>query len=249
MKPTAQKKALTVLLVLLVLGIAVQFVRPSLGNRPATADLAAPPEVKAILQRACYDCHSNQTKLAWFDQPVPAYWVVVKDVREARRVLNFSNWGSLPKAQQAGKLYEALNQVEFHVMPLSSYTMLHHDAVITPEEVTVLRQYLLTLAPRAVPDTAKQRIAITQFAKWTQAPTDTAVVKAAGNGISYHDLAGFGDWKAISTTERFDNGTLRVIMGEWGHLCQGGLGSIARQRGRNSCRCFQTGRIHDPRQR
>lgn len=207
------KKVVKVLLVLLVLGIAIQFIRPSLDNRPATGDWAAPPEVKAILQRACYDCHSNQTKLAWFDQPAPAYWLVVKDVREARKVLNFSDWDSLPKAQQAAKLYEALNQVEFHVMPLSNYAMLHHDAVVTPEEVTVLRQYLLTLAPKAVPDTAKQRIALEQFAHWIKTPTDTASVKVAYNDISYHDLANFGDWKAISTTERFDNGTLRVIMG------------------------------------
>ena len=213
MKPAARKKAVTVLSILLIIGIAIQFIRPGLGNRPATGDLAAPPEVKAILQRACYDCHSNQTSLAWFDQPAPAYWLVVKDVREGRKVLNFSDWDSLPRAQQAAKLYEALNQIEFHVMPLSNYASLHHDAVIAPEEVTILRQYLLTLAPKAAPDTAKERIAITQFAKWTQTPTDTAAVKAASNGISYHDLARFGDWKAISTTERFDNGTLRVIMG------------------------------------
>jgi hypothetical protein len=207
------KKVVRVLLVLLVAGIAIQFIRPSLDNRPATADLAAPPEVKAILQRACYNCHSNQTKLAWFDEPVPAYWLVVKDVRAARKVLNFSDWGSLPGTQQAAKLYEALNQIEFHVMPLSNYTMLHHNGVITREEESILRQYLLTLAPGAVPDTAKQRLALEQFAKWQQAPTDTAAVKVACNGISYHDLAGFGNWAAISTTERFDNGTLRVIMG------------------------------------
>jgi hypothetical protein len=207
------KKVLRVLLVLLVLGIAIQFIRPSLGNRPVTGDLAAPPEVKAILQRACYNCHSNQTRLAWFDQPAPAYWLVVKDVRAARKVLNFSDWDSLPKGQQAAKLYEALNQVEFHVMPLSNYAMLHHDAVVTPEEVTVLRQYLLTLAPKVVLDTAKQRLALQQFAHRIQTPTDTAAVKVAYNGISYHDLASFGNWKAISTTERYDNGTLRVIMG------------------------------------
>ena len=213
MKTAARKKAVNVFLVLLVLGVAVQFIRPGLGNLPATGDLAAPPEVKAILQRACYDCHSNQTRLAWFDQPAPAYWLVVKDVRAGRKVLNFSDWDSLPKAQQAAKLYEALNQVEFHVMPLSNYALLHHDAVITPEEVTVLRQYLLTLAPKAIPDTTKQRIALEQFARRIQTFTDTAAVRAAWNGISYHGLAGFGDWKAISTTERFDNGTLRVIMG------------------------------------
>src|ERR1700742_4918670 len=97
----------TLFLLLLVVFIGIQFIRPSLGNKPATGDLAAPPEVKAILERACYDCHSNQTKLAWFDQPAPVYWLVVKDVREGRKVLNFSDWDSLPKAQQEAKIFES----------------------------------------------------------------------------------------------------------------------------------------------
>ena len=185
-----------------------------------TADLAAPPEVKAILQRACYDCHSNQTRLAWFDQPVPAYWLVVKDVKAGRKVLNFSVFASLPKAQQAGKLYEALNQIEFHSMPLKQYAFLHHGAAISPDEIAVLRQYLLTLAPKAVPDTVKQRLTLEQFARWTADFSSAAAgdagpapaPKDAPNGISWHDLAGFANWEAMSTTERFDNGTMRLIL-------------------------------------
>jgi hypothetical protein len=222
---SVKKKALTVLVILLALGIVLQFFRPALDNPPVRADLVAPPEVKAILQRACYDCHSNQTRLAWFDQPVPAYWLVVKDIKKGREVLNFSIFDSLPKAQQAGKLYEALNQIEFHSMPLKQYAFLHHGATISPEEITVLRQYLLTLAPKAVPDTVKQRLTLEQFARWTAGfpgpaagdasslPWDHAPApKDALNGISWHDLADFANWKAISTTERFDNGTMRLIL-------------------------------------
>jgi hypothetical protein len=217
-----KRTILNVLVILLVLGIAIQFIRPRLDNPPVTADLSAPPEVKTILQRACYNCHSNQTQLAWFDQPAPAYWLVVKDVKEARKHLNFSTLDSLPKAQQAAKLYEALNQIEFKSMPLKQYALLHHGATISADEIAVLRKYLLTLAYRAVPDTAKQRAALEQYEKWVQAATDSAAASGssapvfpgdAPNGISYRDLANFSDWTAISTTERFDNGTLRVIMG------------------------------------
>jgi len=226
MKPARSfwKKARPVLLFLLIVGIAIQFIRPRLDNPPVRADLKAPMEVKAILQRACYDCHSNETHLAWFDLPAPAYWLVVDHIKKGREVLNFSNFDSLPKNVQAGKLYESLNQMEFGVMPLSQYTAFHHGGKISSEEIGVLKQYLLTLAPKAVPDTAKQRASVEQYEKWILAATAASpsatgatplppAVKDELNGISYHALAGFRDWKAISTTERFDNGTLRLILG------------------------------------
>ena len=208
-----KKKVLTVLVTLLVLGIVLQFFRPALDNPPVTADWVAPPEVKMIFQRACYDCHSNQTHLAWFDHAVPAYWLVVKDINKGRAVLNFSTLDSLSKAQQAAKLYEALNQIEFHTMPLPSYALLHHGAVLSPGEITTLRQYLLTLTPKVVQDTAKERLALAQLAQWTAAGTAAGAVRAdAPNGITYHDLADFTNWKAMSTTQRFDNGTMRLIL-------------------------------------
>ena len=75
---------------LLVVFIALQFVRPGLTNPPVTAELNAPPEVKAILKNSCYNCHSNETKLPWFDQVAPAYWLLASDVKEARKHLDFS---------------------------------------------------------------------------------------------------------------------------------------------------------------
>lgn len=201
----SRKKIGIVLIIVLVIGLAIQFVRPSLDNPPVTADISAPPEVQAILRRACYDCHSNETRLLWFDKIQPAYSLVVDHVRAGRAALNFSYWDSLPRAQQAGKLYESLNQMEYKVMPISQYTFLHHDARISQDDILTLRKYLLTLAPVIRPDTAAA----------AGAPSFTSVteVQPAPNGISYKDLAGFGNWEAISTTNRFDNGTLRVITG------------------------------------
>lgn len=220
---SSKKIILNVLTILLVLGVAIQFIRPRLDNPPVTADLSAPPEVKVIFQRACYNCHSNQTQLAWFDEPAPAYWLVARDIKKARTHLNFSTFGSLAKAQQAGKLFEALNQIEFKTMPLPQYRLLHHGATISPDEIAILRKYLLTLAPPVVADTAKQRAALEQYAKWMQAaiasvpaPGASSPVsvspKDAPNGISYRDLADFANWKAMSTTERWDNGTMRLIL-------------------------------------
>src|SRR6202042_162070 len=98
-KPTSMKRVRVIILFLLLIGIAIQFIRPSIPHPPVTGDLQAPPEVKAVLERACYDCHSNQTQLKWFDQPAPAYWLVAQDVKDGRKVLNFCNLDSLSKGR------------------------------------------------------------------------------------------------------------------------------------------------------
>lgn len=215
MKPARSfwKKARLVLLFLVIIGVAIQFIRPRLDNPPVTGDLQAPEEVKVILQRACYDCHSNQTKLAWFDLPAPAYWLVVDDVKKGRKVLNFSDIGNLPKAQQAAKLFESIYQVEQNAMPLKSYTALHHGGKISPEEVDILKKYVGTLAYTPKPDTARQRQQLDQYAAWMKFLPAAAQAMPEHNGIGYADLAGFSNWGAVSTTERYDNGTMRVILG------------------------------------
>ncbi|WP_432328655.1 heme-binding domain-containing protein [Mucilaginibacter sp. P25] len=54
--------------------MCIQFMRPDVPNPPVTGDLEAPADVKAVIQRACYDCHSNNTNLRWYDKIVPIYW-------------------------------------------------------------------------------------------------------------------------------------------------------------------------------
>ena len=73
-----------------LLFLIMQFVRPELTSRPATAELQVPDSVKKVLKHSCYACHSNERRLAWFDEIVPAYWLVAHDVNEARADLNFS---------------------------------------------------------------------------------------------------------------------------------------------------------------
>ncbi len=119
-----------------ILGIAfvgIQFIRPELRNSPVTADLQAPPEVKQILKTSCYNCHSNETTLSWFDEPAPAYWLVARDVKEGRERLNFSEIAKLPPAQQQAILFESVSQIELGAMPLLAYQRLHPESVITPE--------------------------------------------------------------------------------------------------------------------
>jgi|HubBroStandDraft_1064217.scaffolds.fasta_scaffold00096_25 hypothetical protein len=207
----------TIARIVVVLGIAfagIQFIRPALPNPPATADLQAPPEVKQILTMSCYNCHSNQTALSWFDQPVPAYWLVVRDVREGRKHLNFSEIGKLPAAQQQATLFEAVSQIELGAMPLPAYKQVHPESVITREQLAVLKNYL---TPPSQPAATAAEIADAdaQYDQWIHSGSISGSVAQgvapAPNGVAF--LSEYKDWKAISSTDRFDNRTMRVILG------------------------------------
>lgn len=207
-----RKKRVTLLLSGIACLAAMQLVRPSFTNPPVTADLPAPPEVKAVLQRACYNCHSNETQLAWFDKIAPASWLVAGHIRDGRKVLNFSHWDSLAPAAQKGKLFEILNQMTFHTMAPASYTLLHPDARVTSQELAALKSYLNTLVDNRPADTNRINTAGRQYDQWLRPQTAAPrTIQPAPNGIAY--IPDYKNWTAISTSERFDNGTMRVILG------------------------------------
>jgi Haem-binding domain/Cytochrome P460 len=205
------KRVRVILVLLLAIFIAIQFIHPSLGNPPVTGDFNAPPQVKAIFERACYDCHSNQTRLRWYDEVAPAYWRVWQDVKDGRQAMNFSNWDSLNGVAQLTKLFEAVFMIEQQAMPLPAYTTVHHGGVVTAEEVKVLKQYVATLGYHPALDTSRSRAAGEQFERWIPGVAP-AGVKDAPNGIAYGPLAGYGSWQVVSTNERFDYGIMHVIL-------------------------------------
>jgi hypothetical protein len=190
--------------------IALQFIRPQLTNPPVTAELQAPPEVKQVLRNSCYSCHSNETRLPWYDKVVPAYWVVTSDVKEARKHLNFSEIGKLPAPMQKGILYEAVNQIQMGAMPLPSYVKVHPGAAVTSEQLAILRNYLTP--PITTQPATDTTAADTQYGKWIQyGNTPTTNVQPEFNGVAF--LPDYKNWKAISSTDRWDNNTMRVILG------------------------------------
>jgi Haem-binding domain/Cytochrome P460 len=191
--------------------LAAQFVRPEIANPPVTADLQVPSEVKGILQTSCYNCHSNQTRLFWFDQVAPAYWFVARDVREGRKHLNFSDFARRPAAQQKAILYEAVNQIRLRAMPLRNYQAVHPESRVTQEQLTILENYL-NPPKLSIPSTSKDvESARSQFDAWMQSHQTHLAVQPAPNGMPF--IPEYKDWKAIGSTERFDNHTMRVILG------------------------------------
>jgi mono/diheme cytochrome c family protein len=195
---------------LFVIFVLLQLIRPALPPRQATTELVAPPEVRATLHRSCYACHSNEAPLPLLDNVVPAYWLVAHDIREAQEHLDFSKLAKLPAAQQRATLFEAVNQIQLGAMPLPRYLAAHHGAVVTPEELAQLRAYLATPPPAPAPSRDPDP-ADTQYRAFVQAGPSKQAIALSPNGIAMP--ADYKNWKPISSTDRWDNGTLRQILG------------------------------------
>jgi hypothetical protein len=197
------------ILVGLVVFALLQFVRPSIPVKPETAQLAAPPEVRHILEKDCYSCHSDQRRLAWFDQIVPAYWLVRQDILTAREHLNFSTLGALPAAAQKAKLYEAVTMIQLGAMPLPQFVQIHPEAKVTPEELATLKTYLAPWSPKSGPPIPEHPAS--PLPANVDLSLDLSKVQPEPNGFPFDPT--FETWKPISTTDRGDNNTFRLILG------------------------------------
>lgn len=144
---------------LLVLGLAfivIQFFGPAKTNPPVdetktiTAGAPVPTEIATVLHRACYDCHSNQTRWPWYSNVAPVSWFVIDHVIEARKELNFSEWAAYSQKRMKRKLEEIKDEVEEGEMPLKSYLPLHPDAKLSPEDVQALSAWAIAERERLV---------------------------------------------------------------------------------------------------
>lgn len=183
----------------------LQLIRPGIPVNTTGKELQAPLEVRHILDKDCYSCHSDQRRLSWFDQIVPAYWLVRHDILTARKHLNFSTLGSRPAAMQKATLYEAVNMIKLGAMPLPSFRKLHPEANVTPEELTILKAYLAPWTPVPSP------IVNAAVSLQRPAPVPLTAVRPELNGFPFDPT--FENWKLISSTDRGDNNTFRFILG------------------------------------
>jgi hypothetical protein len=91
------------------------------------------PETRALARRACFDCHSNETRYPWYSNIAPVSWLTERDTLEGRSKLNFSEWDHPQKDAK-----EAPEEVEKGEMPLWFYVPLHPEAKLTDAEKALL---------------------------------------------------------------------------------------------------------------
>jgi hypothetical protein len=95
------------------------------------------PATRDLVVRACFDCHSNETKWPWYSHVAPVSWVIQRRVDIGRSVVNFSEWT---------RRYDLADQAPSSVirrdMPPRSYRWFHPHAQLTHDEKVQLARGL-----------------------------------------------------------------------------------------------------------
>jgi Haem-binding domain len=121
--------------------VALQLIPLPRTNPPVESALPAPPEVQAILDRACMDCHSHATTWPWYAYVAPVSWLVVYDVEHAREHLNLSRWDGYTPKRQRKLVREMWEEVEEGEMPLPPYLLMHPEAKLTDADKATLQAF------------------------------------------------------------------------------------------------------------
>lgn len=153
MKPL--KKIILALMGVLVI---IQFIQPQKNQGPVMPEhqlfsrYATPAPVQAILQKACMDCHSNNTQYPWYASIQPVAWWLDEHVEDGKKHINFDEYTHRSLRYQYHKMEETIEMVKEEEMPLPSYTWTHTEARLTNEERSAITGWA-----QSVMDTLKAR--------------------------------------------------------------------------------------------
>ncbi len=122
-----RKVGLAVLAVIVVL-VLIQFIPVNKTNPPIVKEVNwDSQQTHDLAQRACFDCHSNETVWPWYAKIAPSSWLLYRDVVGGRDQFNFSDW----HGGRVGEMAEAINGGS---MPPWYYTIMHPNAKLTDAE-------------------------------------------------------------------------------------------------------------------
>jgi hypothetical protein len=124
--------------------ILAQFISPLRTNpvgdksKDISSSFVIPSNVKQILERSCYDCHSNNTRWPWYSNIAPVSWLIAQDVNEGREHLNFSEWGSYEQTDRITYLEDICKNIKKGEMPMQKYLILHSDAKLSDADKDII---------------------------------------------------------------------------------------------------------------
>lgn len=90
------------------------------------------PETRQLAERACFDCHSNETVWPWYSRVFPVSVMLENDVKKGREVLNFSEW--VADGREQASTEDIVESISKGIMPLSYYLITHPESRLSDSE-------------------------------------------------------------------------------------------------------------------
>jgi len=136
-----------ILIVLVIIFVGIQFIRPTRNNGAAEAStdishyVKVPDSVKKILVTSCYDCHSNHTVYPWYVNINPVGLWLKNHIDDGKRAINFSDLSGFSKKKLDHRMKDIAEQVDSLEMPLSSYTLIHRYAILDSTQIQIIKNW------------------------------------------------------------------------------------------------------------
>jgi hypothetical protein len=131
-------------IIIVVVFAVAQLIRPDRTNpttdasRSIQGHVEATSELIPVLNRACGDCHSNETVWPWYTEVAPTSWLMAYAVSEGRKAVNFSEWAAYSPAQQQMLLIESCRDASSGKMSSGIYTTLRPEARLSARDVETI---------------------------------------------------------------------------------------------------------------
>lgn len=136
-----RNKHLVILIVIVLVFMAIQFIRPERNMEPFQNRNElffrykdAPQLVRVQLLNACYNCHSNKTAYPWYASVAPVSWMIRANISKAKSELNFSEWFLYDVHEQVKLLGEISDVLDNNSMPPKPYRWFHRNANLSDVE-------------------------------------------------------------------------------------------------------------------
>jgi hypothetical protein len=153
------KKILIALLVILVI---IQFIRPAKNiaatdpSKGISSVYKVPDSVHQVLLKACYDCHSDNTRYPWYANIQPVYWWMNGHINDGKKHLNLDEFAAQTPQKQAKWIRHIYEQIDSNEMPIDSYMWIHKDAILTNDEKTAVSNWAHAIYAQ-IPDSLKKK--------------------------------------------------------------------------------------------
>lgn len=139
-------KRLVLLIVVVFVGIQFVPTTYNLSDTLLESDISntfdIPIEIQTLIENSCYDCHSNNTYYPWYNTIQPVSWMMERHIKNGKKELNFSEFGSYSKRRKKSKIKSIINQIKDDEMPLSSYTLLHRNAILSESDKLLIINWI-----------------------------------------------------------------------------------------------------------
>lgn len=103
-------------------------------------EISTSSNIKNLLKKSCYDCHSSDTKWPFYSKIAPFSWVISNHVENGRKALDFSSWEQYTQEEKNKKL-KAIYRTVYGSMPLASYLAFHDEAKLSKEQREEIRKW------------------------------------------------------------------------------------------------------------